>query len=231
MVIINVKKEEQHNILKGYNMLLYFAGTMIIFDPEKECIHDFWSKGILKNLPVSSRNPRFIKAASQLRESIEDEKSSVTMMKKDYLTLFTGSANPMAPPYESVYRIKDYPISDKQTDSVMEFYKSYGWESKFKGKISDDHLGVELLFLTLMIEKYLDIEDEVCNAEMRNEIRRFIDQHIMSWVPSWNKKIQEHANTLGYKGIGTLILACAEDLYNIMGQKNSLPKKSQHHSN
>lgn len=218
----NGKNEERHNILKGYNMLLYFAGTMIIFDPTKECIHDFWSKGILKNLPVSSRNPRFIKAASQLRESIVDERSGINMMKEDYIILFSGTGNYLAPPYESAYRSKDHLISDKQAFEVREFYKSYGWESKFQGKIPDDHLGIELLFLTLMIEKYLELEDEACNAEMRNEIRRFIVQHIMSWVPDWNINIQEHAKTLSYKGIGTLILACAEDLYNIMGKNNSV---------
>ena len=213
--------DKQPNVLKGYNMLLYFAGTMIMFDPSQECIHDFWSEGILKNLPVSSTNPRFIKAASQLHQSVGDQNSSVKMMREDYLTLFTGTGNPLAPPYESVYRSKDHLMFDKQTSEVREFYKSYGWESKFKGKIPDDHLGIELLFLTLLIEKYLELDDEICNSEMRIEIRRFIDQHLMSWIPDWNKHIQEHANTLGYKGIGTLILSCVEDLYSIMCQNNT----------
>ena len=50
-------------------MLFYFAGSMIMHEPSEECIVDFWEKGILKNLPVSSTNPNFINAASQLRES------------------------------------------------------------------------------------------------------------------------------------------------------------------
>jgi TorA maturation chaperone TorD len=211
-----IQVDKQPNVLKGYNMLLYFAGTMVMFDPSQECIHDFWSKGILKSLPVSSHNPRFIKAASQLHQSVDDKNSSVKMMKEDYLTLFTGTGNPLAPPYESVYRSKDHLLFDKQTSEVREFYKSYGWESKFKGSIPDDHLGIELLFLTLMIEKYLEFEDEACNSEMRNEIRRFIDQHLMSWIPEWNEHVQKHSNTLSYKGIATLILACIEDLNNIL---------------
>jgi TorA maturation chaperone TorD len=219
----NLKNDNHHNVLKGYNMLLYFAGTMIMFDPSQECIQDFWLNGILKNLPVSSRNPRFIKAASQLRESVGDKSSGISIMREDYLNLFTGTGNPFAPPFESVYRNRDHLMIDHQASEVREFYKSYGWDSKFKGKIPDDHLGVELLFLTLMIEKYLEFDDEICNSEMRNEIRRFIVQHIMSWVPDWNEHIQEHSNTLSYKGIGTLILACAEDLYNIMNQNNTIP--------
>jgi TorA maturation chaperone TorD len=213
--------EKQPNILKGYNMLLYFAGTMIMFDPSQECIHDFWTQGILKNLPVSSHNPRFIKAAAQLHQSVGDQNSSVVKMKEDYFALFTGTGNPVAPPYESVYRSKDHLMFDKQTTEVREFYKSYGWESKFKGNIPDDHLSIELLFLTLMVEKYIEFDDEICNSEMRNEIRRFINQHLLTWIPEWNEHVQQHANTLSYKGIGTLIQACIEDLLSIMNQNKT----------
>jgi TorA maturation chaperone TorD len=72
-----------------------------------------------------------------------------------------------------------------------------------------------------MIEKYLVLDDEACNSEMRNEIRRYINQHLLSWVPDWNEQIQKNANTISYKGIGTLVLACIEDIYSIMGQNNT----------
>jgi TorA maturation chaperone TorD len=219
MLMVTDRKE--HNMLKGYNMLLYFAGTMIMFDPEQECINDFWKQGILKSLPVSSQNPRFIKASSQLHESVGDQNSNIKMMSFDYKSLFIGNSTPLAPPFESVYTINDYPLNERQRSEVLEFYNSYGWESSHKGKIAEDHLGIELLFLTLMIEKYLEMDDEACNSEMKNEIRRFINSHLLSWVPEWNERIQNNANTISYKGIGTLILACIEDIYSIMGQNNT----------
>ena len=216
------KENDEHNILKAYNMLLYFAGTMVMFDPSIECIHDFWKQGILKHFPVSSRNPRFVKASSQLRESVDDSKSSFEMMKFDYFALFSDRSENFASPTESAFTKKSILLYDKKFPSVTEYYDSYGWKSKFKNHIPDDHIGVELLFLTIMIEKYLELDDEACNKEMRNEIKRFIDQHIFSWVPEWNNLIQSHAKTLSYKGIGTLIQACAEDIYSIMdGTKRS----------
>lgn len=217
--MVNGNQSKEHNMLKGYNMLLYFAGTMIMFDPSQECIQDFWSKGILKSLPVSSSNPRFMKAASQLRQSMED-KDIFEKMKQDFHSLFKGRQKSLAPPLESQYRHPDDNIL-RQSYKVSEFYKSYGWESKFKDTVPEDHLGIELLFLTLMVEKYLELDDEACNFEMRNEICRFLDQHILSWVPEWNANIQAEATTLGYKGIGTLIEACAEDLYGIMEVKKA----------
>ena len=44
-----------------------------------------------------------------------------------------------------LYRNNGQTNSSENTRSVSEFYKSYGWKSKFKGKINDDHLGIELL--------------------------------------------------------------------------------------
>jgi putative dimethyl sulfoxide reductase chaperone len=210
------------NVLKGYNMLLYFSGTMIMFDPSQECIHDFWTKGILKSLPVTSENPRFLLAASQLRQSVKDASDNIKIMRKDFLDLFAGTGSPLAPPYESVYKSKDHLMFDKQTAEVREFYNSYGWESKFKGNIPDDHLGIEMLFLTLMIEKYLEFEDKTCEDEMKNEIRRFIDNHLLSWIPQWNLHIQEHSQTLGYKGIGNLVYASIEDIYGLMSPKGHI---------
>lgn len=205
----------QNNVLKGYNMLLYFTGSMIMFEPNEECITDFWTKGILKSLPVSSNNTNFILAASQLRESCQDPAFSGVNMHQDFIKLFSNNGSALAPPCESFYKT-NVPPGNPGNEPVTEFYSDYGWKSRFKGKISDDHLGVELLFLTLMIEKYIELDDEACQREMKNEIHRFVNKHILSWVPEWNKDVQIHAGTLSFKGVGNLILACTEDILSIL---------------
>lgn len=181
-----------------------------MFEPNQECVVDFWQQGILKKLPVSSANPNFTKAASQLSESCIDKSVCLDKLNEDYIRLFASKEKSLAPAFESLYT--SYP---KSGHSVSGFYDAYGWKSKFKGKISDDHLGIELLFLTLLVEKYLVLDDQVCVAEMRNEIRRFIDEHIFPWIRLWNMKMQEFSNTLCYKGIATLIFACVEDIYSL----------------
>jgi TorA maturation chaperone TorD len=217
-MVINSK---QHNILKGYNMLLYFAGSMIMHEPNEECIVDFWENGILRKLPVSSSNPNFIMAASQLRDSCIDKTGCGKIMREDFIRLFSGQGRPLAPAYESLYQNNVQQNSNQDTTSVTEFYNSYGWVSKYKGKINDDHLGIELLFLTILNDKYLILDDEACQGEMRKEIQRFINQHLLSWVNEWNEKVQANSNTLSFKGIGTLILACTEDILNLLDQKSS----------
>jgi TorA maturation chaperone TorD len=107
-------------------------------------------------------------------------------------------------------------------EKVSDFYNSYGWQKRTRYKIPDDNLGIELLFLTLLNDKYITLDDEVSRAEMRNEIRRFIRQHMLSWLPEWNERMQEYSGTLCYKGIATLIYASCEDIYDLLD--NSRPK-------
>lgn len=199
-----------NNLLKGYNMLLYFAGSMIMDEPTEECVDDFWLAGMIKALPVSSRNPRFLKAASMLRGSCSEQISCKKVFAVDFNGLFR--LNGKALPVESAWTREAFPDGAAGKESAREFYDSYGWVSKHDGVVPDDHLGVELMFLTLLIDKYMSLDDRACKKEMSREIRRFIRDHLLTWVPRWNRQVQITARTLCYKGIGTLIHAIAEDL-------------------
>jgi len=209
-----MKENEPTNLLKGYNMMLYFAGSMIMYEPTEECITDFWTNGALRRLPVSSSNPRFMKAASLLRESCTDKDICRQLLQDDYLRLFDDSGFHLASAHASHY-LSDTNNDDVTYNEVGEFYKSYGWDSRSRIKRANDHLGTELLFLTSLVDRYLLLDDNASSDIMKSDIQRFITRHMLSWIPEWNERIQEHASTLGYKGIGILILACIEDLYSI----------------
>jgi TorA maturation chaperone TorD len=208
-----IKRSDHTNLLKGYNMLLYFAGSMIMYEPSEECVIDFLSDGILKRLPVSSDNPRFFKAAALLRETCSDREFCREMLIKDFNNLFSSDGLLLASPIKSAYKKKAVP--EVSGGGVSEFYDSYGWKFKLREKVPDDHLGIELLFLTKMTDKYLQLDDIPCRTEMQKEIHRFIDSHILQWLPEWNDRVQDNALSIYYRGIGYLILACVEDLYEI----------------
>ena len=211
----NENLKDEKSVLKGYNMLFYFAGSLIMYEPDDECVADFWSKGILKNLPVRSSNPRFIEAASQLRDSCNNIAVCRDMLLNDYKRLFSTPGLALAPPVKSFY-IDNSATANQNVEEVTDFYNSYGWKKRTRYDIPDDNLGIEILFLTLLIDKYISFDDEACRNEMREEIRRFIRRHILSWVPEWNIRMQEYSNTTGYKGIANLILAICEDIYEVM---------------
>ena len=211
-----LSNEELKNLLKGYNMLLYFSGSMILSEPTDECVIDFWNSNRLKQLPVSSSNPRFLKASSLLWNSCSDKEICSKKLSDDYFRLFETDGLPLAPALESIF--KNHSESSEQDDYVGGFYNSYGWDYNLRGKIKDDHLGIELLFLTRLIEKYLQLDDQPCRAEMRKEILRFINSHILSWIPAWNKAVTENSRTFCYKGIADLIYASVEDISDILSE-------------
>lgn len=196
-------------------MLLYFSGSMIMKEPSEECVIDFWRKGTLRKLPVKSSNPRFIMAASILRESCTDADICREKLELDFLKLFDEKGLKLAPARESAYIMKTYNTLDLK-ESAEDFYRSYSWNPDARFKVTNDHLGIELLFLTFLIDKLIKIDDDPCVREMRSEIRRFIDQHILSWIPGWSKDVQDNADTSCYKGISTLIHACVEDIHAIL---------------
>jgi len=199
-----------NNLLKGYNLLLYFAGSMIMYEPTEECITDFFSDGIMKKMPVSSNNPRFMKAVSVLREVCTDREGCRKSLISDYNRLFSSDGQMLAIPRKSAYRMYQNSSSE---GSVNEFYNSYGWRSISRAKVPDDHLGLELLFLTKLIDKYLQFDDEPCRVEMKKEISRFIGEHIITWIPEWNSKMQKNAESVYYRGIANLAHGSIEDLY------------------
>jgi putative dimethyl sulfoxide reductase chaperone len=209
----NNKETDRRSLLKGYNMLLYFAGSMIMYEPTEECVVDFLSDGILRKLPLSSSNPRFIQAAAFLREPCIDKDMCRETLVKDFRCLFSSDGLKLAFPHESAY--PEYSLVYGTTSKVSEFYDSYGWKSRTRANVPEDHLGIEILFLTKLVDKYLQFDDDPCCCEMQKEIRRFIGQHILTWLPEWNRRVLEHAKTLSYRGIGTLIHACVEDIYGI----------------
>lgn len=216
----SIKAKNQNSVIKAYNMLLYFSGSMIMYEPVEECVTDFWSKGILKTLPVKSSNPRFVLAASQLRESCMDKTLCKIKLQEDFNRLISGSGVPLAPPLKSNY-IDTLIKEASGAERVSDFYDSYGWNKRTRYNIPDDNLGIELLFLTLLTDKYISIDDEACRKEMGNEIRRFLKDHVLSWLPEWNERMQEYSKTLCYKGIATLIYASCEDIYRFLDETKS----------
>jgi putative dimethyl sulfoxide reductase chaperone len=210
------QEAHKENLLKAYSMLLYFSGSMVMFEPVEECIIEFWRNGILKRLPVTSKNPRFVEAAADLHLSCDDPATCLTALREDYLRLFTGAGTMLAPPYESVFLSDEHLMFDKQTIEVREFYRTYGWKSRFEGKVPDDHLGTEILFINLMVDKYFSLDDQACRREMRNEMIRFIEGHPLRWIGAWQEMVNTHSETRCFRGISKLLHASLEDMTEIL---------------
>ncbi|MFO7850855.1 MAG: TorD/DmsD family molecular chaperone [Bacteroidota bacterium] len=202
-----------NNFFAAYNMLLSFAGSFILYEPEADCISELIKEDLLKRLPVESDNPKFIKAASYLRKINSDHPLDYEEIIKDHLELFGGKGKGLAPPYSSVYMSRDYILNNTISLEVRKIYHSYGWKSDFEGKVPDDHLGIEIQFISLLMQKYPELEDDICRKEISKDLIKFIGTYMKPWINEWNKHVQENARSDFYKGIGYLITSGLEDIY------------------
>lgn len=100
-------------------------------------------------------------------------------------------------PYESLY---NYPLGEisrfwgKATEEVQKFYKSAGLMIDEEIDLIPDHLSVELLFMSYLIEQGL-IEYQ----------KGFIEKHLFVWVPAYCDEVQKLAKTTFYKEVAVLL--------------------------
>ncbi|MBS0010704.1 MAG: molecular chaperone TorD family protein [Bacteroidales bacterium] len=212
--------EIDKNFFTAYNMMLSFAGSFILYQPETDCISDLIAMDLFRKLPVESDNPKFIRAASYLRKIDSEHPLDYDEIIKDHLELFGGKGKAVAPPYSSVYMSKDNTMNGNVSLEVRKVYNSYGWKSSFEGNIPDDHLGIELQFISLLLNKYPELEDEICRKEIRKDLIRFVEAYIHPWINKWNRSVQEYSESDFYKGIGYLTVAAVEDIYSTLKKLN-----------
>jgi TorA maturation chaperone TorD len=213
--------EIDDNFFTAYSMIFSFAGSFILNEPESGCISDLIEMDLLKKLPVNSDNPKFIKAASYLRKIDPEHPLDYDKIINDHLELFGGKGKALAPPYSSVYMSPDHIMNDPLSIKVRKIYNAYGWKSQMEGKVPDDHLGIELQFINLLLSKYPELEDDVCRKEIRKDLIKFIDNYINPWINEWNKCVQDNAESDFYKGIAYLTVSGIEDIYSTLSRKNA----------
>jgi putative dimethyl sulfoxide reductase chaperone len=125
----------------------------------------------------------------------------------DHRDLFEGPDHVLACPYESVYLSDEHLTFEQQTLDVRAFYNQFGVEAPSVGKEPDDHIGLELSFISHLCVLGLDaIEASDADAEtaMIATIGDFLEQHLLRWVDDCLDRVVEHAATDFYRGLGQL---------------------------
>ncbi len=216
--------KQKNDLLKGYSLLLSFCGSFILNEPRENFINDLAESNIFRNLPVKSDNPSFLIASSYLNNINSEKRVDFNDILSDHLRLFGGAGSSLAPPYESVYLSPDHLMLQKQSIEVRNIYVTYGWRSSLSGKIPDDHLGIELQFLILLLEKMGETDDKICRLELEKDIAGFISDHLITWIPEWNRDVQKNGASEFYRGIGYMVTASLDDIMEVMhsqGCRNS----------
>lgn len=100
-------------------------------------------------------------------------------------------------PFESLY---NYPLGEKPalwsrvTGEVQDFYRSAGIMVDEEIDLAPDHLSIELLFMSYLVERGLTEEQ-----------KRFLNEHLLVWVPLFCDELRQHAVTGFYREVADLL--------------------------
>lgn len=131
----------------------------------------------------------------------------VDVLLVDHRDLFEGPDHVLACPYESVYLSDEHLTFEAQTLDVRAFYNRFGLQAPSVGKEPDDHIGLELSFISHLCALGLDaIDASDADAEtaMIASIGDFLQQHLLRWADDCLDRVVEHATTDFYRGLGHL---------------------------
>lgn len=121
-----------------------------------------------------------------LRAGMEsDPDGTVDGLRDEYTRLLLGPHALPAPPWESVYVMKDRTLFQACTLEVRKAYASYGLLASGHPHVADDHLALELDFMHRLCDRMMEARDEDDQerfASYRDEQRRFLEGHLLRWT-------------------------------------------------
>lgn len=226
--------DEWKVILLGETLLLGVLGKAIQNAPDKEWLQSLINEDVFSESPLESKDQDIVTGLFHLQawsqencEGISDER--FIALQADYTRLFVGTGKTIIPSWESVYFNDERMLFQEQTIQVRQWYRRFGLESEKLNREPDDHIGLELSFLSYLASlglQALDENDHVRFEETLEAQRQFISEHPLKWVPRWCTLVKESAETDFYRGLAFLthgaLLSIAEQLQIAMPKVASL---------
>jgi TorA maturation chaperone TorD len=200
--------------LTGEAMVFGLLGRLLHSEPDAEEFERLAFAELFNSIPFGADSEESQLGLGLLRQWQDRNKNKFDVgeferLKKDYFYLFQGVGIPLAAIWESVYFTKDRTVFSTKTLQVREWYKRYSLQVELKNREPDDHLGLELQFvshLASLAASSIGDKDTERVEKILADQHRFIEDHPLSWANSWCDAVQRNAETDFFKGIAYLSL-------------------------
>ena len=191
---------------------LSLLGKLWFEFPEEEFIASLAAEGVFDEMPLGIEQPFVQDGLTLLQIWANEHKDGLSeeafdSIRFDYTRLFIGPNKVLAPPWESVYFNETRSIFQEQTLEVRDWYRRFGLESVKIHKEPDDHIGLELAFLSHLAGQAsaaLEAQDRAELERLLDAQRQFAKDHLLAWFGGWFKLIEKYARTDFYRGLALL---------------------------
>ena len=163
----------------------------------------------LTALPVLPDFPGLDGAYRRLEEALRDDSpAQLTELAADYARLCLGSdPREGADPYESVHRNKEGLLMQDEWEAVLRLYGELGLARSENTHESEDHLALELECMAQLCarQEAALLAGELPEASWWLEQQeRILADHLLRWVPSFNRRVEKLGQTDFYKAFAAL---------------------------
>ena len=166
--------------------------SMYICKPAREALKN-WKTLVSEDMPDFMLDLK--DAIDEINLNSEQELEDLLW---EYTRLFIGPYKLPCPPWESVYTSGKRLMMQEAHDEVQGFYHELGLKID-NPDIMPDHIGAELNFLAVLESKIS--EDHEKRPYYKDIAKRFLDEHLMRWVPQFTLDMEEAAGSPLYKAL------------------------------
>jgi len=202
-------------LLQAYTPLFLFLGGSVSMTPEESDLPHLCDAGLLRNLPLESRNSKFTQGSHLLKSPCPFKIECHLTVGNNYEALLSEKDSASAYPAASHWKNNGISTEDHHR-SLCLMYNRYGYSNDCGEGFEPDHLGIQLLFVNLLIEKYLTEDDNEIREMIRKDLLEFINTEMLTWLPRWAEKVTGQSVTKCYTGISGLIVGGLEDVKDIL---------------
>ncbi len=143
---------------------------------------------------------RNISGARQLYQAAIRDQIITEELQIDHTRLFINSQpHALAHPFAG-WHMGERVLFDMKAMELIEFYAAYDVYREDES-IPPDHIMVEIEFLSMMIEQYLETAEEKYYQAMN----QMVSNHMIHWIPVFANAIKENAQSDYYKVLATII--------------------------
>ena len=225
--MIELSPIDWQETLTGEMLLLSMLGRIFYTYPDKEerkWLQSLIDEDIFSEAPYAAgkdeTNAGLLVLQKWEENGLTDE--IFKSMQADYTRMFIGPSKLSAAPWESVYLNEDRMVFQEQTLNVRYWYRRFGLEADKIYREPDDHIGLELLFMSHLAAqgiKALNEQDNPRFEEILEAQRGFLQKHLGVWVLPWCGLVEKHAQMDFYKGLAHLTRGAISELSEVLDVK------------
>lgn len=193
-------------VLDSFAAAFSVLGALHLKPPSSSVVKEFLSLSSQWPLPLT---PQGEEALTELRSSFPDDPSEEDIYElwADQNQLYGITGSTQLSPFESVQRGEDGLVFDQETVEVRRYYGAMGFQAPHLGKEPDDHIGLEMDFLSKCLLKAADdfaAGQEAGAKQALGVAREFSCEHLLCWGPDFFAEGARLAKTPWLRGISIL---------------------------